>query len=275
MIEILKVIVLGIVQGFTEWLPISSTGHMILIDELLQLNVTAEFKNLFLVVIQFGAALAIVTLYFNKLNPFSKKKSPAKKKATWRLWIKIAIACIPAAVVGFLVDDWVDVHLYNGFVVAVTLIVYGVLFILVENSNKYKQPTINRMGQLDYLTAFYIGLFQVLALIPGTSRSGATILGAMVLGCSRAVSAEFSFFLGFPVIAGAGFLKLVKYEGHLAGTEILYLLIGLVVAYIVSIYAVKFMVGWIRKNDFKFFGYYRIALGVIVLIWYGVSNLLG
>ena len=274
LLDILKVVVMGIVEGFTEWLPISSTGHMILVDELLQLDMRPEFKEVFLKVIQCGAMLAIVALYFRRLNPFSPRKSGEQKKATWKLWGKIVLACIPAAVVGLLADDWVDEHLYNGLVVSLTLIIYGILFIVIENVNKYKEPYIDRIGKLDYLTAFYIGLFQVLSIIPGTSRSGATILGAMLLGCSRSVSAEFSFYLGLPVIFGASLIKLLKFGFDFTGYEIAYLIIGMVSAFFVAIYSVKFLIEWVKKNDFRFFGYYRIVLGVIVLIWYGVSNLL-
>ena len=274
LLDILKVVVMGIVEGFTEWLPISSTGHMILVDELLQLDMRPEFKEVFLKVIQCGAMLAIVALYFRRLNPFSPRKSGEQKKATWKLWGKIVLACIPAAVVGLLADDWVDEHLYNGLVVSLTLIIYGILFIVIENVNKYKEPYIDRIGKLDYLTAFYIGLFQVLSIIPGTSRSGATILGAMLLGCSRSVSAEFSFYLGVPVIFGASLIKLLKFGFDFTGYEIAYLIIGMVSAFFVAIYSVKFLIEWVKKNDFRFFGYYRIVLGVIVLIWYGVSQLL-
>ena len=273
-IDILKVLVMGIVEGFTEWLPISSTGHMILVDDFLQLNFRPEFKEMFLMMIQSGAMLAIVVLYFRRLNPFSPRKSSEQKKATWRLWAKIAVACIPAAIVGLLADDWIQEHMFNGFIVAVSLIVYGILFIVVENVNRYKEPYITRLGQMDYMTAFYIGLFQVLALIPGTIRLGATILGAMLLGCSRGVSTEFSFFLGIPVIFGTSFIKMLKFGFDFQGYEIFYLVIGMLTAFFVSIYAVKFLLNWIKKNDFKFFGYYRIVLGVIVLIWYGVSMLL-
>ena len=273
-IEILKAIVFGLVEGFTEWLPISSTAHLLILDEFIKLDVTPEFKVIFLTVIQVGAALALLVLYFRKLNPFDPRKKPLQKKATWSLWLKIAIACIPAAVLGFLIDDWVSAHMENGLVISLTLIIFGILFIVIEYVNRYKQPTITRIGKIDYLTAFYIGLFQVLALIPGTSRSGATILGAMLLGCSRSISAEFSFFLGIPVIIGASFLRIVKYGFGFTTPEILYMVIGGVVAFFVSIYSVKFMMGWIKKNNFKIFGYYRIVLGTIILIWYIISNLL-
>lgn len=271
-IEILKVIVLGIVEGFTEWLPISSTGHMILVDEIIHLNVTDDFRNVFMVVIQLGAILAVVVLYFKKLNPFDSSKKPGQKRATLFLWGNIVIACIPAAIFGFLIDDWMEAHLMNSYVVAATLILYGVLFIIIETRNQYKEPLITRTTQLNWQTALYIGLFQVLALVPGTSRSGATILGAMLLGCSRGVAAEFSFFLGIPVMFGASLLKIMKFGLHFTGLEIVYLLLGMVIAFIVSVYSIKFLMGYIRKNDFKFFGYYRIVLGVIVLIYFAITS---
>lgn len=273
-VEILKVIVFGIIEGFTEWLPISSTAHLMVLDELIRLDVSPEFKTIFVTVIQVGAALALVVLYFRKLNPFDSRKKPEQKKATWRLWLKIAIACVPAAVLGFLVDDWVSAHMENGLIMSITLIVFGIAFLVIERINRYKQPTITRLGRIDYMTAFYIGLFQVLALVPGTSRSGATILGAMLLGCSRSISAEFSFFLGIPVILGASFLRMVKYGFAFSTAEIVYMVLGCLVAFIISIYAVKFMMNWIKKNNFKIFGYYRIVLGGIILIWFIISNLL-
>ncbi len=274
-IEILKVIVLGIVEGFTEWLPISSTGHMILVDEIIHLKQPDDFKNMFLVVIQLGAILAVVVMYFHKLNPFSPKKKPSQKRATMELWFKIILACVPAAIVGLLVDDILDQYLMNGYVVAATLIIYGVLFIILENWNKSRVFEVQKVGQISYQTALYIGLFQLLALIPGTSRSGATILGAMIMGCSRGASAEFSFFLGIPVMFGASLLKIVKYGLNFTGTQVFYLLLGMVVAFVVSVYAIQFLMGYIRKHDFKFFGYYRIVLGVIVFIYFGITALVG
>lgn len=274
-IEILKVVVLGIVEGFTEWLPISSTGHMILVDEVLHLNVTEDFMEVFRVVIQLGAILAVVLLYFSKLNPFDPGKSPKQRRSTLLLWVKIVIACVPAAVFGLLFDDWMNAHLYNGYVVAVTLILYGVLFILLENRNQNTEFPIQRVTQISYQTALYIGLFQVLSLVPGTSRSGSTILGAMILGCSRSAAAEFSFFLGIPVMFGASLLKLVKYGFHFNGVELFYLILGMVIAFVVSVYSIKFLMGYIRHNSFKFFGYYRIVLGVIVLAFFSVTALIG
>lgn len=274
-IEILKVIVLGIVEGFTEWLPISSTGHMILVDEIIHLKQPDDFKNMFLVVIQLGAILAVVVMYFHKLNPFSPRKKPAQKRATLELWSKIILACVPAAIIGLLIDDILDKYLMNGYVVAAMLIIYGVLFIVIENWNKTREFEVQKVGQISYQTALYIGLFQLLALIPGTSRSGATILGAMIMGCSRGASAEFSFFLGIPVMFGASLLKIVKYGLNFTGPQVFYLILGMVIAFVVSVYAIQFLMGYIRKHDFKFFGYYRIVLGVIVLVYFGITALVG
>lgn len=274
-IEILKIVVLGIVEGFTEWLPISSTGHMILVDEIINLNVTKEFKDVFLVVIQLGAIMAVVVLYFRKLNPFDRSKKLVQRQATIRLWIKIIVACLPAAVVGLLFDDWLEAHLMNSYVVAFTLIIYGVLFIVIENKNRGRTFAVQKTGQITYQLALYIGLFQLLSLVPGTSRSGSTILGAMILGCSRAASTEFSFFLGIPVMFGASLLKIVKYGFNFTGIQIVYMLLGMITAFVVSVYSIKFLMGYIRQNDFKFFGYYRIILGIIVLLYFGISALAG
>ncbi len=276
LVETLKIIVLGIVEGFTEWLPISSTGHMILVDEIIRLNQPEAFKEVFRVVIQLGAILAVVIMYFNRLNPFSRQKTSRQRDATWALWIKIVVACVPAAVLGLLLDDWMEAHLFNAYVVAAMLIIYGVLFILVENSRRYANPDLQKVGQIPIQTAFYIGMFQVLSLVPGTSRSGATILGAMILGCSRGAAAEFSFFLGIPVMFGASFLKLVKYflDGNsFTGPQIFYTVFGMLIAFLVSVYSIKFLMNYVRKNDFKFFGYYRIILGVIVLAYFGITAL--
>ncbi|WP_311145532.1 undecaprenyl-diphosphate phosphatase [Stomatobaculum longum] len=274
-IEILKVIVLGMVEGFTEWLPISSTGHLILINKLIQLDVSPEFMEMFRVVIQLGAILAVVLLYFERLNPLSRSKRGNQRRVALTLWSKIIVACIPAAILGKLLDDWMDAHLYNGLVVSLMLILYGVFFILVENRNRKTEPQITKMWQLNYQTALYIGMFQVLALIPGTSRSGVTILGAVLLGCSRAIAAEFSFFVGIPIMFGASLLKFVKFGFHFSNAEILYLVLGMLVAFLVSVYSIRFLMSWVKKNDFKVFGYYRIVLGVIVLIWYIMSTLMG
>lgn len=279
MLELFKVIILGIVEGITEWLPISSTGHMILVDEFIKLNVSEEFKAMFFVVIQLGAILAVCILYFHKLNPFSPKKSAKEKKGTLILWAKVIVGCLPAAVIGLLADDWLDEHLYNPQTVAFTLILYGILFIVIENRNKGGKHRINSLGKLSFQTAFFIGLFQVLALIPGTSRSGATILGAILLGTSRYVAAEYSFFLSIPVMFGASLLKVVKYIAHVglhfSGMEIMILSVGMIVAFFVSVIAIKFLLGYIKKNDFKAFGYYRIVLGIIVIIYFAGKALLG
>ncbi len=267
-IEIIKVILIGIVEGITEWLPISSTGHMILLDEFIKLNVSDAFMEMFRVVIQLGAIMAVVVLYFNKLNPFSNKKNKEEKKDTINLWGKVLAASIPAAIIGLLFDDKIDQVFYNYVVVAIMLIVYGILFIVVENYNKGKKPKIETLKELTYKTALIIGVFQILALIPGTSRSGATILGAILIGTSRSVAAEFTFFLAIPVMFGASLLKLLKFGMAFSGIEILILLIGMITAFIVSIFAIKFLMKYIKNNDFKAFGYYRIVLGVIVLLYY-------
>ena len=249
---------------------------MILVDEIIRLNQPEAFKEVFRVVIQLGAILAVVIMYFNRLNPFSRQKTSRQRDATWALWIKIVVACVPAAVLGLLLDDWMEAHLFNAYVVAAMLIIYGVLFILVENSRRYANSDLQKVGQIPIQTAFYIGMFQVLSLVPGTSRSGATILGAMILGCSRGAAAEFSFFLGIPVMFGASFLKLVKYflDGNsFTGPQIFYTVFGMLIAFLVSVYSIKFLMNYVRKNDFKFFGYYRIILGVIVLAYFGITAL--
>ena len=265
LIEMLKVIFLGIVEGITEWLPISSTGHMILVEEFIQLNASAEFKEMFFVVIQLGAIMAVVLLYFNKLNPFSPRKSIREKRDTMSIWYKVIVGVIPAGVLGVLFDDWLNEHFYNYITVAFTLILYGVLFIVIENRNKNKRPTTNSFNQLSYKTAFLIGMFQVLSLIPGTSRSGATILGAIILGTSRHIAAEYSFFLSIPVMFGASALKLYKFGLSFTGMELGILLTGMIVAFVVSLVAIKFLLKYIKNNDFKAFGWYRIVLGVLVL----------
>ena len=247
---------------------------MILVDEVVHLNQPSDFKNLFLVVIQLGAILAVVVLYFDKLNPFSAGKKQAKRRETLQLWGKIVLACIPAAVIGLLVDDLLDQYLMNGFVVALTLILYGVIFVVLEKDNEGRSFEVQKVGEISFQTALSIGLFQLLSLIPGTSRYGSTILGAMILGCSRAAAAEFSFFLGIPVMFGASLLKLLKYGGHFTGVQVFYLVFGMVTAFLVSVYSIKFLVGYVRHHDFKFFGYYRIVLGAVVLIYFGVSALI-
>lgn len=271
-IDIIKTIIIGIVEGITEWLPISSTGHMILVDEWINLNMTDAFKDMFLVVIQLGAILAVVVLYFNKLNPISKKKSKAERKATIEIWLKVLVGVLPAAVIGLIFDDWLTDTLYNYITVAVMLIVYGILFIVIETKKKDHMPHINSFEELSYKTALFIGLFQVLALIPGTSRSGATILGAILLGTSRFVAAEFSFFLSIPIMFGASFLKLVKFGFDFSGSEIVVLLLGMVTAFVVSIITIRFLINYIKKNDFKAFGWYRIVLGVLVLLYFIISG---
>jgi len=268
MIEFLKVVLLGIVEGITEWLPISSTGHMILVNEFIRLNVSEDFMEMFLVVIQLGAILAVCVLYFHKLNPFSPDKSQTQRRETFSLWGKVLVGCIPAGVIGILFNDTIDALFYNPQTVAFTLILYGVLFIVVENINRDREPTTRTLDELTYKTAILIGCFQLLSLIPGTSRSGSTILGAMILGTSRFVAAEYSFFLSIPVMFGASFLKLVKYGLHYSGSEILYLLGGMIIAFVVSILAIKFLIGYIRKNDFKAFGIYRIILGILVAVYF-------
>jgi len=269
--EIIKAIILGIIQGITEWLPISSTGHMILVDALMPMKVYSdptvnkEFVDMFLVVIQFGSILAVLLLYFNKLNPFSSKKSKEKKIETINLWIKVVVAAVPAAIIGLLFDDYIDALLYNPLTVAITLILYGILFIIIER--RKPKPSINNLNAMTYKTALMIGLFQMLALIPGTSRSGSTILGAILLGTSRTVASEFSFFLAIPMMFGASLLKLIKLEMSLDFIGILILLVGMFVAFIVSIVAIKGLMRYIKKNDFTLFGYYRIILGLIVIIF--------
>ncbi len=274
----MKIVVFGIVEGFTEWLPISSTGHMILLEEIIPLRVTEDFWNVFKVVIQLGAILAVVVLYFRKLNPFSRTKTNRQRQDTIILWIKIAAACVPVVLVGLPLDDWMDAHLHNGFVVAAMLIVYGILFIMVENRNNDMDFPMQRVSQVDLRTAVYIGCFQLLALVPGTSRSGVTIIGAMLLGCSRAASAEFTFFLGIPVMFGASLLKIIKFifksQEMFSGTEVFYLVSAMIIAFIVSVYSIKFLMGYIKRNDFKLFGYYRIILGVIVLAYFTVASLM-
>ena len=267
LIEMLKVILLGIVEGITEWLPISSTGHMILVDEFIKLNVPKDFMEMFLVVIQLGAILAVCVIYFHKLNPFSPKKSAKEKRETVDIWGKVIVGCLPAAVIGLAFNDKIDALFYNAPTVAFTLILYGILFIIVENYNKHREPQVGE-SDLTYKIAVIIGCFQVLALIPGTSRSGATIIGAMILGTSRFVAAEYSFFLSIPVMFGASFLKLVKYGFHYTGMEVTILVVGMLVAFIVSIVAIKFLLGYIKKNDFKAFGVYRIVLGIVVAAYF-------
>lgn len=271
MLEILKAILYGIVEGITEWLPISSTGHMILLEEILPMNVSKSFWNVFLVVIQLGAILAVVLLYWNKIFPFKKTKSGkyVSIKATWILWAKILVACVPAAVVGILLDDWLDAHFYNAFVVAIMLVLVGVAFIVIENKNSEIAVRVNSLSELSFKDSFIIGLFQLIAAIfPGTSRSGATILGGLMIGVSRSVAAEFTFFLAIPVMLGASLLKLVKFGLGFTFIELMILLIGMIVAFIVSVFVIRFLMAYIKKHDFKVFGWYRIVLGIIVLLFF-------
>ena len=297
-IEALKAFLIGIVEGITEWLPISSTGHMILVDEFVKLQVSDEFLKLFLVVIQLGAIMAVLILYFHKLNPFSPKKTSVQKKSTWRLWGMVAIGCIPAAIIGLLFDDWVNEHFYNKVTVAAMLIVYGVAFFVLERRNRRRlreaeavlaaprgrharQPygdvadeaeaqlfKITDVDEIDWKTALKIGCFQVLAIIPGTSRSGATIIGGMLSGCSRTAAAEFTFFLAIPIMFGWGLVKCLKFFAAglaMTMTEVVVLAVGIVTAFVMSVVAIKFLMGYIKKNDFTAFGWYRIVVGVLVL----------
>ena len=274
LLEILKAILFGIVEGITEWLPISSTGHMILLDQVVKLNVSADFYKMFQVVIQLGAIMAVVILFWNKLWPFYMKKTKSGKKAAWKdgalaMWIKIIIACIPAAIVGLIFDDKIDELFYHPIPVAIALIVVGIVFIVVENAKKGSRPAIRSIGEITYKAAIIIGLFQLIAAVfPGTSRSGATIIGALIIGVSRSVAAEFTFFLAVPVMFGASLLKGVKFLLHnsMTSQEGIILLVGMLVAFVVSLFVIRFLMGYIKKHDFKVFGWYRIVLGIIVLI---------
>ena len=274
--EILKVIFFGIVEGITEWLPISSTGHMILLNEFVKLQVSDEFYKLFEVVIQLGAILAVILLFFHKLNPFSPSKSAPQRRNTWRLWFKVVLAVIPSAVIGLPLDDWMDAHFYNYVVVAITLIVYGIAFLFVEQENSHRRAYANSVYDIDLKTAMLIGCFQCLSLIPGTSRSGSTILGAIILGVGRAAGAEFSFFLAIPTMLGASVLKLVKFllSGVSAtGAEWAILAVGCVVSFVVSLLVIKGLMEYVRKHSFAVFGVYRIILGVLVLGYFAFQTL--
>ena len=265
-IEIFKAIILGIIEGITEWLPVSSTGHMILVDEFLQLGMSPAFKEMFFVVIQLGAIMAVVILYWKKIFPFSFNKKPFVQKDIIIMWIKIVIACVPAAIVGLLWDDQINALFYNFQTVAIMLILFGILFIVVENNNKGRRPQVTNMNQLTYKMAIIIGLFQLIAAVfPGTSRSGATIVGALLIGVSREIAAEFTFFLAIPVMFGASLLKLVKFGFVFTSFELIVLGVGTIVSFIVSVWAIKFLMGYIKKHDFKVFGWYRIVLGIILL----------
>lgn len=274
MLEILKAIIFGIVEGITEWLPVSSTGHLILLNEFLKLDQGDAFFEMFEVVIQLGAILAVVVIYFHKLNPFSPKKTQKQKMLTWQMWIKVLIGSVPAAVIGLLLNDWIDEKLYHWYVVAAMLIVYGILFIIVENYQKGKEPKVTKISQLSIPMLLIIGVFQMLAMIPGTSRSGATIVGALMLGVSRGVAAEFTFFLAIPVMFGASALKLFKFGFNFTGMQAAILIVGMAVSFVVSVVAIKFLLKYIKNHDFKVFGYYRIVLGVIVFLYFGITTLL-
>lgn len=268
LIELLKVVFLGIVEGVTEWLPISSTGHMILVDEFIQINASDAFMEMFFVVIQLGAIMAVVVLYFGKLFPFELKNGFKIKKDIMTLWFKIIVACIPAAIVGLMFEDVIDKLFYNYQTVAITLVLYGVIFIVIEKLFKNRKPSIHSLDELTYKTALGIGLFQLLALIPGTSRSGATIIGAMLIGSSRGIAAQFTFFLAIPVMFGASLIKILGFGLFFTTQEVITLIVGMLVAFIVSIISIKFLVAYIKKNDFQLFGYYRIILGLIVMLYF-------
>lgn len=272
-IEILKAVLFGIVEGITEWLPISSTGHMILLDEFVKLNVSAEFLEMFLVVIQLGAILAVVVLFWNQLWPFSTKEKFFIKKETFSMWFKILAACVPAAVVGILFDDELNEMFYNYQTVAMALIIFGILFIVVEVQNKGMRIKVHSIAEMTYPIAIWIGIFQLIAAVfPGTSRSGATILGALMIGVSRTVAAEFTFFLAVPVMLGASLLKIVKFGLAFTSTELVLLIVGMVVAFVVSIVVIKFLLGYIRKHSFVVFGWYRIVLGIVVLAYFWIRG---
>lgn len=289
--EFIKSFILGIVEGITEWLPVSSTGHLILVDEFLQLKVSDDaeineaFISMFNVVIQLGAIIAVVIIFWKKLFPFGRENNahPLKnegfgayvKMDIMQMWFKVVVACLPAAVIGVLLDDWVDEHFYNPWVVAIALIVFGIAFIVVENWNKSKKPKVNTIDELTYKSALIIGAFQLIAaLFPGTSRSGATIVGALLIGISRTVAAEFTFYLAIPVMFGASLLKLVKYDGGFNGTQIGILAVGMITAFVVSIFVIKFLMDYIKKHDFKVFGWYRIVLGILVIAYFGITALI-
>ena len=276
--EFIKAIILGIIEGITEWLPISSTGHLILADEFIKLKQPTEFMNMFNVVIQLGAILAVVVIYFKKLNPFDKAKTEREVQLTWQLWLKVIIACIPAIVFGLPLDNWLDAHFHKFVPVAFMLIIYGVAFIYVEKWAKTRPDKLVNLDHMPYKFAFYIGLIQVLSLMPGTSRSGVTILGAIILGASRFVAAEFTFFLGIPVMFGASLLKIVKFMFSGSGFsfyQFSILMVACITAFLVSIVVIKFLMDYIKKHDFTFFGKYRIVLGVIILIYAGIAAVFG
>lgn len=276
--EFIKAIILGIIEGITEWLPISSTGHLILADEFIKLKQSTEFMNMFNVVIQLGAILAVVVIYFKKLNPFDLSKTPRETQLTWQLWLKVIIACIPAVIIALPLDDWLDAHFHKFVLIAFMLIIYGFAFIYVEKWAKTRPDTLTNLDRMSYRFAFYIGLIQVLSLMPGTSRSGVTILGAIILGASRFVATEFTFFLGIPVMFGASLLKIVKFMFSGVGfslSQFAILMVASVTAFLVSIVVIKFLMDYIKKHDFTFFGKYRIVLGAILLVYAGISAVFG
>ena len=277
-IELLKAVFLGIVEGITEWLPISSTGHLILVNEFLNLRQSKDFIDMFNIVIQLGAILAVMVIYFKRLNPFQPGKTAREVQLTWKLWLKVVIACIPSAFFGLLLDDWMEAHLSNFFVVAIMLVVYGIAFIWIEDRNRRVEPKVTDLARMSYKTAFYIGLFQVLSIIPGSSRSGATILGGIIVGTSRSVAADFTFFLGIPTMFGYSGLKAVKYfiDGNtLTGGQAAILLVASVTAFLVSLFVIRFLMNYIKKHDFTVFGKYRIVLGIIVLFYGAVKLIFG
>ncbi|HJE15220.1 MAG TPA: undecaprenyl-diphosphate phosphatase [Lapidilactobacillus dextrinicus] len=271
--NIIKAIILGIIEGITEFLPISSTGHLYLADEFIKLSESKAFINMFMVVIQLGAILAVVLIYFHKLNPFSPKKSGREKRQTWQLWFKVIVAVIPSIIVGLPLNDWMDAHLNTWPVISATLIIYGILFIVIERWNKGRQSHFNNLNTLPYSIALGIGMFQLLSLIPGTSRSGATILGAIIIGTSRYVATEFSFFMAIPTMFGASLLKIVKFLAHnsFSGDQVIVLLVGMIVSFVVAYLAIRFLLNYIKKNDFQAFGWYRIILGIIVIAYFGLK----
>lgn len=279
-VELLKSFFLGVVEGITEWLPISSTGHLILVDEFIKLKVSTEFMDMYRYVIQLGAILAVLVLFFHKLNPFSPRKTSLQKRQTWNLWALVVLACIPSAAIGLPLNNWMDEHLMNPWVVAAALIVYGVGFLIIED--RRRTPAIRRTSDLTWQIALYIGLFQALSIIPGTSRSGATILGAIILGCARPVAAEFSFFLAIPTMVGVSVLKLGKFfaekiaagEALFTGPEAAILAVGFIVSFVVSLLCIRFLMDFVKKHDFKPFGWYRIVLGILVLLFFGIRALM-
>ena len=275
LLEFLKVIFLGVIEGITEWLPISSTGHMLLVDEFLQLNASDEFKEMFFVVIQLGAILAVVLLFWKKMWPFrlgENKRTVVVRKKVFSVWFKVIVACVPGAIVTLLFDDFIEAHLHTPFVIAAALIVYGIAFIVVEKHNRTRKPSIRKLSEIDYKTALLIGMFQVLSIIPGTSRSGATIIGALIIGVSRTAGAQFTFFLAVPVMFGLSFIKLLKFGLAFTGTELAILLVGSVSAFLVSLLVIKFLMNYIKKHDFTVFGWYRIALGIVVILYFAFAG---